>query len=141
MPDVTGKTEAEATQALDQLGFKSSTTKGYSDTAPVGQVISQTPPAGVYAQNGLTVVLVLSQGPAPSQAVTVPDVSGKTEAEATANLQSAGFKVETLEAYSDSVPKGNVVGQAPAANGTTVPGATVTIAVSQGPMPTSPSAG
>ena len=140
VPDVTGKTEAEATQALDTSGFKSSTTKGFSDTAPVGQVLSQAPPAGVYAKTGLAVVLVLSQGPAPSQAVTVPDVGGKTQDEATATLEGAGFKVAVLQVYSDTVPAGNVVGQAPAASGTTVQGATVTIAVSQGPMPTGPPA-
>ena len=140
IPEVVGQTEADATQALDQAGFKSGATKGYSDTAPVGQVISQTPPGGVYAKTGLEVVLVLSEGPAPSQAVTVPDVGGKTQDEATKLLEDAGFKVDVLEVYSDSIPTDQVAGQAPAAGGSTVPGATVTIAMSLGPPPTAPPA-
>ena len=140
IPEVVGQTEADATQALDQAGFKSGTTKGYSDSAPVGQVIGQTPPGGVYAKTGLEVVLVVSEGPPPAQAVTVPDVGGKTQDEATKLLEDAGFKVDVLQVYSDAVPTGQVAGQAPAANGSTVPGATVTIAVSQGPTPTAPPA-
>jgi serine/threonine-protein kinase len=138
VPDVMGQAETDAVAALDQAGFKSTTTKGFDDAAPVGQVIGQTPPGGVFATNGLKVALVLSEGPAPSQAVTVPDVGGKTQDEATTVLEAAGFKVEVLEVYSDSVPAKSVAGQAPAAGGSTVKGATVTIAVSQGPTPTTP---
>src|SRR5690606_41408859 len=48
-----------------------------------------------------------------SAPVTVPDVVGQTQAEATAALQAAGFVVAVVTAASSTVPIGAVISQAP----------------------------
>ena len=136
VPNVVGQSEADATQALQQAGFVAKANQAYSDTAPAGTVVAQTPPGGVFAQTGATVEVTLSHGPPPPDAVEVPDLTGMSQDEATKALEAAGFKVEVLGAYSDTVPEGSVMGQAPSAGLSSPPGATVTIAVSQGPPPT-----
>ena len=121
---------------LKDAGFAVSTDQAYSPTVAKGTVLAQTPPGGVYADAGVTIEITLSNGPAPANAVTIPDVKGMTQAEATSTLEAAGLVVEVLEAYSDTVPSGQVLGQAPSKGLQTAPGATVTIAVSKGPAAT-----
>jgi serine/threonine-protein kinase len=135
VPNVVGQSEADATKALQAPGFVVKTNQAYSPTAPAGTVVAQTPPGGVFAQRGATVEVTVSQGPPPPDAVAIPDVMGKTEEEATAALEAAGFKVEVVTAYSETAPEGAVLGQAPSADLSSPPGAIVTIAVSQGPPP------
>jgi len=122
-------------------GFAVTVGHAYSDTAAAGQVAAQTPPGGVYADKGATIEVTVSDGPATADAVTIPDVTGATQAEATTTLEAAGLVVEVLEAYSTTVAAGSVIGQAPSQGLQTIAGATVTIAVSKGPAPTTPPAG
>ena len=136
VPDVVGQSEADANKALQAAGFVAKANQAYSDSAPAGTVVAQTPPGGVYAKTGATVEVTVSLGTAAPDAVAVPDVTGKTQDEATQTLEAAGFKVEVLGALSDTVPEGSVIGQAPSAGLSSPPGAIVTIAVSQGPPPT-----
>ena len=132
VPDTVGKNEADATKLLKDAGFAVSTDQAYSPTVATGTVLAQTPPGGVYADAGVTIEITLSNGPAPANAVTIPDVKGMTQSEATSTLEAAGLVVEVLEAYSDTVPSGQVLGQAPSKGLQTAPGATVTIAISKG---------
>lgn len=67
-----------------------------------------------------------------SAPVTVPDVVGQTQAEATAALQAAGFVVAVVTAASSTVPIGAVISQAPTGGAEGTAGATVTITVSTG---------
>jgi membrane peptidoglycan carboxypeptidase len=62
----------------------------------------------------------------------VPDVVGDSEADATATLQNAGYKV-TVRQSNRSDPKGTVVNQSP--RGAALPGETITIYVSTGYVP------
>ena len=62
--------------------------------------------------------------------LTVPDVIGRTEAAATAMLQSAGFKVKTQEVLvTDDADDGRVQDQSPNAGTEAEEGSTVTITV------------
>ncbi|WP_029088707.1 Stk1 family PASTA domain-containing Ser/Thr kinase [Brevibacterium album] len=64
---------------------------------------------------------------------TVPDVqTGQDPDEAVALIEEAGFEVETVEAHSDSVPAGRVLGADPAGGAELRPGDTVTLTLSQG---------
>ena len=65
-------------------------------------------------------------------AVTVPDVVGQTQADATTALQSAGFVVAVVTAASSTVPAGAVISQVPAGGAEATAGSTVTITVSTG---------
>jgi serine/threonine-protein kinase len=102
----------------------------YSQTVAKGDVIAQTPTAGTRARYGSAVHLVVSAGPQP---VKVPAVTGTPVDGATATLRAAGFVVERIDRFSDTVPRGDVIRQHPA-NGTAPKGSTVTIVVSKGPQ-------
>ena len=135
VPDVVGMSEAEAAEALQAAGFEAVPGATFSDTVPAGQVISQDPEAGTTAQRGSGVALIVSQGPIPPETTTVPDVIGKTEAEAAATLQEAGYSVAIARTYSEVVPFDLVGIQAPVGGNVTEPGITVAILVSDGPRP------
>jgi membrane peptidoglycan carboxypeptidase len=64
--------------------------------------------------------------------IKVPDVIGKTQEEATATLQNAGYQV-VPKTRNDAVKKGIVVGQSP--RGAALAGETITIFVSTGYVP------
>jgi beta-lactam-binding protein with PASTA domain len=130
VPDVVGDEEADATDTLEEAGVTVSITREPSDTVPAGEVISQTPAAGTEVAPGTTVTIVVSTGPAP---VTVPNVVGDEEADASDTLEEAGVTVSVTREPSDTVPEGEVISQTPAAGTEVVPGTTVTIVVSSGP--------
>ena len=65
--------------------------------------------------------------------VKVPDVVGLTSADAQKALQGAGLKVVLAQSSSDTVPKGAVIAQLPAAGDSVAPGTTVGLVVSTGP--------
>nr|WP_026939795.1 Stk1 family PASTA domain-containing Ser/Thr kinase [Humibacter albus] len=91
VPDVTGKTEADAESALAAVGLKSAEgKKDYSDDVPKGSVLAQAQQNAGVVRKGDTIVLDISLGPAPVQ---VPDVVGKTWKDAKKALTDAGFQV------------------------------------------------
>ena len=129
VPNVVGKTETAASNAMINAGLKSRIMKESSDTVPAGNVIRQTPAANAAANKGDTVTLYVSKG---SETVKVPNVVGKTEAAAKTAIESAGLKSSTVQEFSNTVPAGSVIRQSPAANATASKGDTVTLTVSKG---------
>jgi beta-lactam-binding protein with PASTA domain len=85
-------------------------TTAYSDTIGVGRVVSQNPYAGISVARGTAVMLVISLGPTP---IEVPDVVGLALDAAQAALTDAGFTSTVAEVFSETVPAGSVVSQAP----------------------------
>jgi len=138
IPKVIGKTRDEATTALANAGFQSQLYEGYSDTVASGLVITQYPTSGTKTLAGSSVAIQVSKGQAPgpvSPNVTVPNVAGKPQAAAESMLKSAGLGVESYNVFSNSVPKGNVGGQLPAAGAKVEPGTVIGIAISDGASP------
>ena len=71
---------------------------------------------------------------AVSEQVSVPNVVGMTVSEATAELQSAGLSVGTqTNQTSNTVARGQIISQTPAANSSAAKGSKITIVVSTGP--------
>ncbi|MEM7276374.1 MAG: PASTA domain-containing protein, partial [Actinomycetota bacterium] len=130
-PDVAGQTAAAATIALQELGATSVETVGQSsDTVADGLVIS-------CAITGTVATLTVSTGPMPGDdMVTVPDVSGKTVAAATADLQAADLRVAGSNQVPSNEPAGTVIGTAPGAGVEVPEGTAVTLQVSEGPSQT-----
>jgi serine/threonine-protein kinase len=92
-------------------------------------VLEQDPIAGQKVDEGSSVTLSVSSGPA---IVAVPDVSGLTEKAATEKLQDEGLVVRPDFGFSDRVPEDRAIGTEPAA-GTNVPtGQAVTLVISRG---------
>lgn len=78
-------------------------------------------------------VILLGAGCKP-KAKVVPDVKGKTLAQATAAIEAAGYTVgETKEDYDATVPAGQVAFQVPAAGTAAEKGTPVDLTVSLGP--------
>lgn len=92
LPSVEGLTVDSAASQLSQVGVSigSSDRTEYSDTLPEGVVIRAESPNGAPVLVGGSVDLVVSKGP---ELFAIPDVLGKTVADAVAELEAAGFVV------------------------------------------------
>ncbi|GAA1568399.1 Stk1 family PASTA domain-containing Ser/Thr kinase [Kribbella hippodromi] len=132
VPDLSGKSVAEATALLDAKGLKLTSTSQKSDTVGKGAIISQTPESGTEADQGSTVNVVVSAGPS---AFPVPDVIGMSESKAKRTLENAKgqFTVsdKTVEKDSDQ-KKGTVLEVSPDPGGSYPPGTQFTLTVSSG---------
>lgn len=136
VPQFVGQTKDQATQALNASGshFKLGTvTESYSDSAPEGQVIDQTPSANRQAPEGTAVNLVISKGAKPAAAVKVPDLTNKSPSEAESALAAVGLKARNGDSVeSDDVTVGYVATQEPAAGSDAKAGDTITYHLSTG---------
>ncbi len=131
VPDVVGRTQADATTALTSAGLTvGSVTQAHSGTIPVGSVVSQSVPAGISVYGGTAVDLVVSLGLAQA---TVPNVVGSTQADATTALTAAGLTVGTVtQTSSETIPVGSVVSQSVPAGSSVSLGTAVNLVISTG---------
>jgi eukaryotic-like serine/threonine-protein kinase len=127
MPDVANKTRADAIALLTEAKLVPNVVEEASDTVPKDTAIRTDPPVGTAVAENQQVSLVISSG---KNAKDVPNVDGKSQAAATTELQTAGFKVAVEQATSETVQAGNVISHSP--TGQAAPGATITITVSTG---------
>ena len=125
VPDVVGKQESVARSTLEDAGFKVSSVKQDS-TQPKGQVISESPSAGVKVAKGTRVTINVSRG---TPQVSVPDVTGKSTADATNALKAAGFSVTVTEISGNASEAGKVIRQSPSGGSKENKGSNVTIFV------------
>ena len=131
VPNVVGKPEAEAKQAITNSNgeFKVATKEEYSSTVPEGHVIRQEP--GEKAEHGSTITLIISKG---TEKVSVPSVTGRLESEAKSIIENAGLSVGTIrEVSSDQYEAGYVISQTPDSGTSVTVGTKVDIVVSTGP--------
>jgi serine/threonine-protein kinase len=90
IPVVAGLDQETAVNAIQAVGLKiNEISEDYSDTVPVGQVISLVPQTQPLGEDG-TVNLVVSKGP---NIVTVPNMIGQTVLAGKAALEALGLKV------------------------------------------------
>jgi beta-lactam-binding protein with PASTA domain/tRNA A-37 threonylcarbamoyl transferase component Bud32 len=133
LPDVVGQNKDDAADQLRSEGLRVVLTQRDADD-PKDQVVEMQPPAGTQVSDGSKVTLFWSDGPEQ-----VPDVIGKTEADATNLIQDAGFKVSRVTDSTTEAKKGTVLQQSPSAGQTLDKGSTVTIVVSAyEPPPSAP---
>jgi len=96
IPDVENMEYREAERQLLYLGLKTKVLEEYSDTIPVNHVIRTDPSKGTSeSAPGDEVIIYKSIGPKIEQ-TTVPDLTGMTLAEATAELEKHKLKVGAL---------------------------------------------
>jgi len=129
-PDLVGLTQSQATTTLANDGLKYTITSAYSDKVAAGDVVSVSPSPGTPVKQGAVITLTVSKG---TQKVSVPDVTGQTQDDATSALQQRGFTVAIAadQTASSTVPKGSVVSFTP--TGSAPAGSTVTLTISSGP--------
>jgi eukaryotic-like serine/threonine-protein kinase len=132
VPDVIGQNVDAASQILDSKGFNVAI-KAVPSGAPRNQVVEQDPiptdRGGGKAEEGSTVTLSVSSGPA---VVSVPPVFGLSQSDAIKRLENVGFQVNVRQDYSNSVPKGSVIGTEPATGTQLSTAQPVTLLVSRG---------
>ncbi len=128
VPSVSGQTEKQATELLEQAGLRVNPGFGFSDTVPEGRAIGTDPGAGTEISAGSTVKLTISRG---SNKVEVPDVVGLDDQQALSILSDAELGGNVVQ-RDDDAPAGQVVGQSPGPGRLVRPGAQVTIFVSSG---------
>jgi eukaryotic-like serine/threonine-protein kinase len=127
VPDVSGRSEAQARKALEKAGFKGQVQREPSDVVKAGYATRTVPPGGSQADRGSTVRLYVSSGPGQ---VTVPTVVGEDQAGAQATLGNSELKVSAVSQESDQ-PSGTVLRQDPPPGSTVDRGSTVTIVVAR----------
>jgi beta-lactam-binding protein with PASTA domain len=137
VPDVVGKKLADAKKALTKAKCQTGkVTQAYSDTVPKGKVISQSKAPGTKLAKGTKVNLVVSKGKPPANKCLVPDVVGKKLADAKQALTKAKCQTgKVTQAYSDTVPKGQVISQSQDPGKVLAKGTKVNLAVSKGKPP------
>ncbi|GMA23743.1 hypothetical protein GCM10025864_15020 [Luteimicrobium album] len=113
VPNLKGKSQKEARDALKALGFTvaDEVRTENSKDVPLDSVTRTDPKAGSVRDKGTEVVLYVSNG-----LVTLDDLVGKTKDEALAALDKAGLQSDTEEQETPDASKvGLVLEQAPAA--------------------------
>ena len=128
IPSVTGQDVGVATELLESQGFDVDI-ETRPNAAPRDTVTEQDPIAGETVEEGSTIVLTVSSGPA---IVDVPNVAGLSERQARDRLDEAGFEVTTSFRADETVPEDRVVGTEPASGTPLQTGASVTLIVSKG---------
>ena len=124
-------TATRAKSELESRGLTADIKQDTDSTEPEGTFTKQDPAGGKQVKAGSTVRVWFSAGP---QSVSVPDVKGKTQSEARAELKDAGFEVSDSVNTEDStdVEQDKVVRTDPASGTSQPKGSTITIFVSSG---------
>ncbi len=125
VPNVVGQAPDAAQDTLEQLGFVVKRDTGRSAEVAKGQVMTVSPGPGEAQRYGSTVTITVSDG-VPQ--VTVPDVTGKSEKDATAALEDVGLKASSTSFIAGD----RVFQQSPKAGETVDQGSTVRILISFG---------
>jgi beta-lactam-binding protein with PASTA domain len=136
VPEVRGNSQQQARIAIETAGFTFGSVSQQNSPEPRGSVIGSDPVAGTTAELPATVSITLSQGPATIQ---VPDLSGRTLADARSTLEQLGLRLGSTTADTSSfMPENTVLGQSPSAGMTVSAGANVNLRVSRFPPVQSP---
>jgi serine/threonine-protein kinase len=128
---IIGMKVADARDQLESSGLEVRTAKAiYDDRVHKGGVAKSDPPAGARVAKGEPVTLTPSKGITPRE---VPDVQGKTLAEAQQALEDKGFTVgRTSSSPSQTVAKDKVISTDPDGGEKQSPDDPVAIVVSSG---------
>ena len=139
VPNVRGMYSGHATSAIAAAGLNLGIKfYEYSDTVGIGRIISQNPFAGTVVAGGSVVDLHVSRRP-PSVYVTVPNVRGMYWGHATSAIATAGLNLGIkFYEFSDTVGRGRIVRQDPAAGTIVGDGSDVDLYLSVGPEPAPP---
>ncbi len=142
VPDLAGKSQGAALNEVSGLGWNTLTPQEASETVGNGMVVRTDPVAGTKLDEGKTLTIVISTGPAPR---TLPELKGMTLQQATDTLTQLGLNIVQGDAvFDDTIPAGSVVSWTVpdqpnlVAGNTVTKGVTVRVVLSKGPAPRLP---
>jgi eukaryotic-like serine/threonine-protein kinase len=130
VPKVTGTQLSEARDRLDKAGFEKVEVERERSLATLDQVLRQDPDPGEQAARSDTITLVVSSGPGE---VTVPSVSGLTQAQAVRVLRRTDLRVNPTRRPSATVDEGLAIGTSPREGASIQRRSNVRLFVSSGP--------
>ncbi len=131
VPDLTGSSQTEALNDLQNLGFKVGIENSAHPEVPEGFVIRTQPPANTSTNPDTLVTIIVSVGP---EAYPIPYVVDLETERAVFVIEESGFTVgQKIEVNDDNVPIGYIISQNPIAGKKMGPGSSVDLVVSSGP--------
>jgi eukaryotic-like serine/threonine-protein kinase len=136
VPDLRGKTPAEARRVAEDAGLAAQVESNYySPSVPEGRVLSQMPAADTIVRRGWGIRLALSLGP---QRISIPQVVGESERVAHISISERGLELgSTSRTEMPTAAADRVIGQNPPANATDISAPRISLLVAQEPVPQS----
>ncbi len=134
LPDVKGKSIAEAVEELSKAGLGlRKEGEEFSQSVPPGVVLRQSPPAGMNVREGKVVKVTISQG---GEMIYVPDLTGQTVRAADITLKASNLMIgEVSRKYSVIADRGVVISQDPAPSSSVDKDAVINVVISDGKPP------
>ena len=131
IPDLTGSSQTEALNDLQNLGFKVGIENSAHPNVPEGSVIRTQPVANTPTGPDTLVTIIVSVGP---EAYPIPYVIDLETDRAIYVIEESGFIIgQKIEVNDDSVPIGFIISQNPIAGKKMGPGSSVDLVISAGP--------
>jgi beta-lactam-binding protein with PASTA domain len=134
VPDLVGKTPAEAARMAESNGLQLKVERQYySPKVPEGKILSQLPVAGTQVRRGWQVRVAESLGP---QRVEIPSLLGQSERAAEMNTLRRGLEVGAVAHLQlPGVPVEQVVSQSPPPNASGVSAPKIGLLVAESSAP------
>jgi eukaryotic-like serine/threonine-protein kinase len=132
MPSLAGKSVSDAETLLRQRGLDLKIADKVYDAAPAGQIVRQSPPAGIEVKVSQSAHVVVSLG---QMKITVPTLDGESLRVARIELLKSGLQLgEISQLYLDDVP-GDAVLEQSQTPGTQATSPRVDVLMPEGPRP------
>lgn len=132
IPEFQGENYKKACNSLESMGFKVTAVPSTDSELEVGSVIKTDPAAGSSVLAGSNVTVYYSAAEDSGKLFKMPDLSGKTLAEAQQILQKYELTLSKTEVVDSTVEKDRVVMQSPAEGSPVQKGDGVILTVSSG---------
>ena len=126
VPDLVGQRQAGAEALLGRNTLRIGGVVSRASREPAGVIVDQRPAAGRQLDPGSTVDVWVA-APLPPATVTVPDLSGSSQNEATASIQNLNLRIGQFGERESRELRGTVVAQDPAAGTVVEAGSLVSV--------------
>jgi eukaryotic-like serine/threonine-protein kinase len=133
VPDLVGKTPADARRIAELNGFQFEVERQYySPKIPAGLVLSQLPAAGAQIRRGWQIRVAESLGP---QRVDIPDVIGQSQRAAEINILRRGLNVGAVaHVQVPDVPVDEVIAQSPSPSASSISAPKISLLAVEAPQ-------
>ena len=129
VPQLVGSSTVTAVSEAESLGLVVQI-EPVASTMPEGRVLAQSPNAGEELRKGQVIVLQVSQG---GELHPIPDVKGKTLAQAQEEIKNEGFSLgDVIKISEHNVKPGTVIAQSPSAPANVASGRKIDLLVQAG---------
>lgn len=130
VPSISGLTPEVATRLIEESNLKVGTvSERFSPDVEKGLIVSQEPSASARVKRDSSVNFAISKG---TEEILVKSYLGQSGEQALNELNAEGFDVDVEYQYSETVPLGAVISQAPVVNDALPKGSTIVLTISEG---------